>query len=78
MFYEINKISESDIPASVEIIRRSFRTVAEEFGLTEENAATNGAFLKDEKLFEEFRKGIEMFGLFEDKTQTGFAAIERG
>ena len=73
----IAEINESDIPASADIIRRSFLTVAGEFGLTRENAPTNGAFIEDEKLLGDFRKGIKMFGLFEGGEQAGFAALER-
>ena len=74
--YKIIEISENDIYASAEIIRNAFKTVADEFGLTMETAPTHGAFLKDEKLFGEYRKGIKMFGLFEEGTQIGFAAVE--
>lgn len=37
-------ISKKDIPECVEVIRKSFRTVAEEFGFTEENAPAFTAF----------------------------------
>lgn len=39
----------------------SFLTVAEEFGLTEENCSTNGAFIKRERLVFEREKGNLMF-----------------
>ena len=76
MSLEIKKILESDIPSSANIIRQSFKTVADEFGLTMENTPTNGAFLKDAKLFEEYNSGTRMFGLFEGKTQVGFFALK--
>ena len=75
--FKITEIAENDIVTSANIIRRAFKTVADEFGLTEENAPTNGAFLKDGKLLEEYRKGIKMFGLFEGEIQIGFVALER-
>ena len=70
------EITEKDIPASADIIRRAFKTVADEFSLTRENNPTHGAFIKDEKLFEDYRKDIKMFGLFEEEVQIGFAALE--
>ena len=51
MLFEVINIAEYQIAASAEIIRQSFKTVADEFGLTKENAATNGAFLDDFSFF---------------------------
>ncbi len=73
----IRKITGSDIAASAEIVRRSFKTVAEELHLTPDNAPTNGAFLKDKKLMDDCLMGIRMFGLFEGAAQAGFMAIEQ-
>ncbi|MDR2532175.1 MAG: GNAT family N-acetyltransferase [Oscillospiraceae bacterium] len=72
----VAEITEKDIPMSADIIRRSFKTVADEFGITEENTPTHGTFLKDEKLQSDFEAGIKMFGLFEWEKQVGFIALE--
>lgn len=40
----IREVKKEDIPACVEIIRKSFKTVADEFGFTEENASRFTAF----------------------------------
>jgi len=40
----IREITRDEIPACVEIIKKSFRTVADEFGFTEENAPRFTAF----------------------------------
>lgn len=77
MPFKIKSITESDITDSADIVRRSFKTVADEFHLTRENAPTNGAFLEDGKLLDEYRRGIKMFGLFEGEAQIGFAAVEQ-
>ncbi len=45
----IREIKQEDIPACVAIIRRSFMTVAEEFGVTEENAPRFTAFATTEE-----------------------------
>ncbi len=73
----IREITEKEIASSADIVRRAFQTVAGEFGLTKENAPTNGAFLDDGRLLEEYRRGIKMFGLFADEPQIGFAALEQ-
>ncbi|MCL2696771.1 MAG: GNAT family N-acetyltransferase [Oscillospiraceae bacterium] len=74
--YNVKEITRDEVPASAEIIRQSFRTVADEFGINEENTPTHGTFLKDEKLLENFDRGIKMFGLFEWEKQVGFVAVE--
>ena len=44
----IREARQEDIPACVEVVRRSFKTVADEFGFTEENAPRFTAFATDE------------------------------
>ena len=43
----IREVEEKDLEECVELIRRSFRTVAEQFGFTEENAPRFTAFATD-------------------------------
>jgi ribosomal protein S18 acetylase RimI-like enzyme len=74
--YHVKEITAEEIPQSAEIIRQSFQTIADEFGITEENTPTHGTFLKDEKLLESFENGVKMFGLFEWEKQVGFVAVE--
>lgn len=76
MPYVIRKLDASDLEESTAVIRSAFATVAEEFGLTEENAPTNGAFMTRERLTDELSRGVEMFGLFADGVQAGFIALE--
>lgn len=45
----IRKAERADLPACVDVIRRSFRTVADEFGFTEENAPRFTAFATTEE-----------------------------
>jgi ribosomal protein S18 acetylase RimI-like enzyme len=74
--FKVSKLTEENITQSAEIIRRSFETVAKEFGITEENVPNHSSFLKDESLLKDFQCGTTMFGLFEWDEQVGFAAIE--
>lgn len=73
----ITEILENDIAESAEVIRQSFATIAAEFGLTRENASTNGAFLEDRKLMDDFRRGVKMFGVKCGGRQIGFMALEQ-
>jgi len=76
MLFEVKDILESDISSSANIVRQAFKTVADEFGLTKENASTNGAFLEDSKLLDEYNNGVKMFGLFEGEAQIGFFSLK--
>ncbi len=77
MNVNIIKLDKNHIVQSAELIRQSFKTVADEFGLTEYNAPTNAAFLQDYKLLEDLSSGIAMFGLFENSAQVGFMALKQ-
>lgn len=74
LIFEVNR---EDIPECAEIIRRSFITVAEEMGLTKENAPTNPAFIEDSKLMEGLNAGIKMFGIKNSGRLVGFMALEK-
>ena len=41
----IRAVIKEELPVCLEVIHRSFQTVADEFGLTKENCPTNGAFM---------------------------------
>ena len=72
--YFVKKIGKVDIPDCVSVIRRSFRTVADEFGFTEENAPAFTAFAttveKVEQWMTEQRR--PMYGCFENKRLVGY------
>ena len=69
--------TEQEMAVSVNVIRESFATVAEQFGLTKENAPTNPAFIEMRHLQKMRETGIAMFGVFCETIQIGFVAIER-
>jgi GNAT superfamily N-acetyltransferase len=71
-------VSAEDLDRCAEVIRESFLTVANEFGLTQENCATNGAFLQTERLVADLNKGNLMFGLFRGGEMIGFMQLEHG
>ena len=48
--YMIKEITDNELVKAASVIREGFQTVAQEFGLTVENCATNGAFIKKERL----------------------------
>lgn len=73
----IRRLDIAELAAAGDVIRAAFGTVAEAFGLTEENCPTNGAFLRDAALFEEAAMGTLFYGAFEDGELSGVAALRR-
>ncbi len=72
--YVIRKIGNADISEAVRVIRRSFETVAEEFGFTEENAPRFTAFATTEERLESWRteQGRPMYGCYEEDRLIGY------
>ena len=64
-----------DLPVCLAVIRRSFATVAEEFGLTPENCPTHTSFMPLEKLQKHFDWGWQMFMLLEENVPVGFYGL---
>ena len=59
---------DESLDVSVEIIKKAFRTVAEELSLTTENAPTHPSFITI---------GLSFYGYYLDDRQVGFVAMER-
>ncbi|MCR4642522.1 MAG: GNAT family N-acetyltransferase [Lachnospiraceae bacterium] len=75
--WPIRKISENDIQECVELIRRSFKTVADQFGFTEENAPRFTAFATEAgrlwwQMNEEHRP---MYGYYRDGRPVGYYSL---
>ncbi|MEK7352972.1 MAG: GNAT family N-acetyltransferase [Chloroflexota bacterium] len=74
----IREISDpAEFAGSARVIRNSFKMVAEEFGLTRENAPTHPSFLTVRWLKEKKSDDVKYFGLFLDNRQIGFVVIEK-
>ena len=74
---EIKEIkSRKDLENSVQVIRDSFKTVALEFGLNEGNCPAHPSLITLDKLLE-LKAKAKLFGLFLNKIQVGFVAVER-
>lgn len=75
-FY-ICQIEEPELEKCVEIIRKSFATVAADFNLTQENCPTNGAFLTIDRLLSERKSGKLQYGLFINNNLSGFVCLNK-
>ncbi len=71
----INPLSSCHLLDYAEVIRRSFATVAREFGLTRENCPTHTSFITNERLAGKFKNGYYPFGYFSDGKLVGFASL---
>lgn len=74
--YFIRRVRYDELDSCADVIRRSFDTVAKEFGLTAENCPTNGAFLKTERLVAEMNQGAYLYGLYCTGALIGFMGLK--
>jgi diamine N-acetyltransferase len=68
---------ENELENSVNVIADSFATVAIEFNLNKDNCPTHPSLVTVKQLKEMNRKGLKLFGLYEDNVQIGFVAVEK-
>ena len=61
----------------LEIIRSSFLTVAEEFGLTENNCPSHTAFMTIDKLQKQFDDCRPMFLFYQDDVPVGYFSLAK-
>lgn len=71
----IMQVQESQLAQCLEVIHASFAAVAEEFGITQSNCPTNGAFIPLSRLQEDFQNGNLMYGKTVDSKIVGFVQI---
>ncbi|MEN8904999.1 MAG: GNAT family N-acetyltransferase [Clostridiales bacterium] len=62
---------------SYKVIKESFKDVANEFELTEDNCPSNAAFITLDKIYEFKRDKIKMFGIYDDNMQIGFVVLKK-
>jgi N-acetylglutamate synthase-like GNAT family acetyltransferase len=74
---QIRTATESDVGLLAEIIRRSFRDVAERFSLTPENCPTHPSNHTTEKVQAELRKGVVYYVAEVDEKAIGCVALEK-
>ena len=73
---EIRQLRRAELADAARVVRGAFATVAAEFGLTQENCPTNGAFLPEGRLEAQFDAGVRMAGAFDGDVMIGFAALD--
>jgi len=73
---QIMSVTAEHLPEYAEVIRQSFATVAQSFGITRENWPGHIAFITDEQLRGKCGPSYHAFGYFVDGKIIGFAALE--
>ena len=66
-----------DLDQCLEVIHRSFQTVAEEFGLTKENCPKHTSFIPIYFLTTQMDWGWHMFGLFQEEKLVGYMSLSK-
>lgn len=72
----IAPVAEEHIPMCAEVIRKSFETVARDFGFTPENCPRFTGFISDDRLAAEVREGRSSIGYFADGKIIGYVALK--
>jgi uncharacterized repeat protein (TIGR04076 family) len=71
----IKPLTASDIPVYGEVIRKSFTTVAKDFGWTQENAPGHISFVTNERLAQKHKDGYMPFGYECNGELFGFVSL---
>ena len=77
MKISIVKVNKSNLPECLEVIHRSFATVADEFGLTVENCPRHTSFIPLSYLETQMKWGRLMFGLYTDERIIGYMSLSK-
>lgn len=75
--YSIRKVYFEELDLCADVIRQSFITVADEFGLTTQNCPTNGAFIQVGRLISDWNQNVNLYGLYCDKELMGFMELKK-
>ena len=68
--------SRDELTEWIDVVRRSFQTVADDFGLTPATAPTNAAFIELPYFAAMLDKDIELYGVKSGAEKIGFVALE--
>ena len=77
MNVSIAKVTASELPECLEVIHQSFRTVAEEFGLTRENCPKHTSFIPLYYLESQMEWGWHMYALHRGDKIIGYMSLSK-
>lgn len=73
---KIMQLTQTQLLGYLSVIRQSFHTVAEAYGLPEENCVASGSFIKMDQLMGDLRRGVKLFGCLSDGVSAGYMQME--
>lgn len=73
----IKEIDRCDLDECLEVIHQSFRTVAEQFGLTKENCPKHTSFIPLSFLETQMKWGWYMYALYADNKIIGYMSLSK-
>jgi len=76
MSIKIVQLTQTQLLGYLSVIRQSFHTVAETYGLPEENCVASGSFIKMDQLMGDFRRGVKLFGCLCEGVSAGYMQLE--
>ena len=75
--YEICAVKQNELSECLEVIHQSFRTVAEQFGLTRENCPKHTSFIPLSFLETQKKWGWHMYALYVDEKIVGYMSLSK-
>lgn len=77
-FSSIRIIESQTRNSLLNVLHKSFRTIADEYSFTQENNPKHGSFITREELDQLISNGLEMYGYFENTELIGAVGIRKG
>lgn len=71
----IRHIKREDIEICVQVIRKSFETIAQEFSLSKDNCPGHTSFIQIEKLYKQYDEGRLMFSYIHKDSIVGYFSL---
>lgn len=69
--------NEEQLNICLDVVRKSFATVAKEFGLTKSNCPSHTAFITMDKLEKQYDDGRPMFLFYQDDVPVGYFSLAK-
>lgn len=77
MNINISRVTAEQLPACLDVIHESFRTVAEQFQLTKENCPKHTSFLPLSYLETQMNWGWHMYAMLADEKMIGYVSVSQ-
>ena len=77
MNVSISEVNASELQTCLDVIHQSFRTVADQFGLTKENCPKHTSYVPLSYLETQMNWGWHMYGLYAEKRIIGYMSLSK-